>query len=465
MKDKVICDPIYGYISIPSNYFELFIDNHIFQRLRRIEQTSMRVLYPSAHHDRFAHSLGVFHLGRIAFGYLKKNSEGFFSEISPEKWEEYRITFEIACLLHDCGHSPYSHTFEHYYTYSREGEIKKRLADHFEAIGDANFINELVEAAPSPHEIISSIVLIEKFAESIVDVGGNPHLAVKMITGSVSDSVENDSIKFENKLIKLLNGDAFDLDSLDYIQRDTWSSGVSNVNIDYNRLLSSLMIKQDKDNIPRIVFKKQALSVLNNIILGRNFLYKWIYSHHKVVYEQYLLNSSIERLNKIEENEFCKLFFSVEALYEPQEYKNFNFFLPTDDDLIHIMKYYYDKVPVIEEFFTRKFKYKAIWKTKFEFDHFFHGISEKSKGVILNKLLNNELKKTHAVDCICLKNVPKLKGIEVGDVWIEIDNDIVDAEKASITKSVSEPHFLLYVKEDEFKNKAEIIKKIRSLQR
>ncbi|NJK94004.1 MAG: hypothetical protein HC905_02915 [Bacteroidales bacterium] len=77
-KDKIFRDPIYGYINIPDKYCIDFIDTKIFQRLRRIEQTSMRVLYPSAHHDRFAHSIGVYHLGQTAFQNLKKNSASFF---------------------------------------------------------------------------------------------------------------------------------------------------------------------------------------------------------------------------------------------------------------------------------------------------------------------------------------------------------------------------------------------------
>jgi HD superfamily phosphohydrolase len=52
-------DPVHGYITVPTVYCEKFIDSELFQRLRRIEQTSMRVLFPAAHHDRFAHSLGV----------------------------------------------------------------------------------------------------------------------------------------------------------------------------------------------------------------------------------------------------------------------------------------------------------------------------------------------------------------------------------------------------------------------
>ena len=74
--EKKIKDFVHGYISIPKILFENFIDTPHFQRLRRIEQTSMRSLYPSARHDRFIHSLGTFHLGNRAIEYIKKNSDG-----------------------------------------------------------------------------------------------------------------------------------------------------------------------------------------------------------------------------------------------------------------------------------------------------------------------------------------------------------------------------------------------------
>ena len=97
-------DPVHGYITVPTVYCEKFIDCELFQRLRRIEQTSMRVLFPAAHHDRFAHSLGVYHLGKIAFDNLSKNSDSTYN------LEQFRSTFEIACLLHDCAHAPFSHS-------------------------------------------------------------------------------------------------------------------------------------------------------------------------------------------------------------------------------------------------------------------------------------------------------------------------------------------------------------------
>lgn len=110
---KTIRDPMYGYITIEAPFAQL-LDTEEFQRLRNIRQTGYQSLYPSALHNRFVHSLGVFHLGKKALGYFENNIN-IQNEAIPG-WDEIRNTFLTACLLHDVGHSPFSHTGEEYYT-------------------------------------------------------------------------------------------------------------------------------------------------------------------------------------------------------------------------------------------------------------------------------------------------------------------------------------------------------------
>ena len=99
---KVIKDNVHGYINIPVEYFDKIIDTDLFQRLRDIEQTDMRTLYPSARHDRFIHSLGVFHLGSKAFQAFKKNVQSVYdgkyyylgSKADNERyWDKLQIIF------------------------------------------------------------------------------------------------------------------------------------------------------------------------------------------------------------------------------------------------------------------------------------------------------------------------------------------------------------------------------------
>lgn len=116
--NKTIRDPMYGYIKIDYP-FTVLIDTEEFQRLRNIRQTGYQSLYPSALHNRFVHSLGVFHLGREAFHYFSRNVKASLEEewnSIDNQMEIIKNTFYAACLLHDVGHSPFSHTGETYYT-------------------------------------------------------------------------------------------------------------------------------------------------------------------------------------------------------------------------------------------------------------------------------------------------------------------------------------------------------------
>ncbi len=105
-KVKIFKDSVHGYIYVPEYFIRHLIDNIYFQRLRNIDQTRMRVLYPSARHDRFSHSLGVFHLGQKAMEALRKDDRLI------DDFERHEVLFLTACLLHDIGHTPFSHSLE-----------------------------------------------------------------------------------------------------------------------------------------------------------------------------------------------------------------------------------------------------------------------------------------------------------------------------------------------------------------
>lgn len=115
---KTFKDSVHGYIDVPKCFVEHLMDNEYFQRLRNVEQTGMRVLYPNAKHDRFSHSLGVFHLGLRAVDTLLENfSKDQYWNIASDNqsilyWAKNKVLFLIACLLHDIGHAPFSHSLE-----------------------------------------------------------------------------------------------------------------------------------------------------------------------------------------------------------------------------------------------------------------------------------------------------------------------------------------------------------------
>ena len=115
---RIIRDPVYGYIEVDDSE-SVIINTPEFQRLRHIIQTSYSSVYPSALHNRFVHSLGVHHLGKMAFQSLKPRletlTETYRSDLGLEAIEHI---FTRACLLHDVGHSPFSHTCERLYELS-----------------------------------------------------------------------------------------------------------------------------------------------------------------------------------------------------------------------------------------------------------------------------------------------------------------------------------------------------------
>ncbi len=159
--NKKIKDPVYGYISIPSQYMKDIIDTSIFQRLRRVIQTSYSPLYSSAVHNRFVHSIGVFHLGSIVAEQLRNEiiKKKYLDERTAGK---YANAYQIACLLHDVGHAPFSHTGEIYYKDEdfTSGKLHKRL---LELVPSKQLQKDLPgeTQTAAPHEIMSAIIGIK----------------------------------------------------------------------------------------------------------------------------------------------------------------------------------------------------------------------------------------------------------------------------------------------------------------
>lgn len=300
-KTKKFRDPIHGYIEIPDIIVSKIIDTELFQRLRYIEQTSMRPLYPAARHDRFIHSLGVYWLGRQAFSDFRKNAyielgkqEGAPTE---EWWNKQEILFSLACLLHDCAHAPFSHTLENFYTLRKvelsEADCQKLhlninnktiLELDYQLLSvcsklDKNFPTDFlktkgieIKGCGAPHEKMSAYCVVNEYKGSIPEVVnallGNKEcenqkfqdedfsFIVRMITGCTYQKTDL-CTSLKNCIIAMLNSSAIDVDGLDYIVRDSYMSGIDNFSIDYKRLLSSFTI------IPIEVFENKVVKQSN----------------------------------------------------------------------------------------------------------------------------------------------------------------------------------------------------------
>ena len=368
---KSFKDPIYGYITVPQKYIDNIIDKAVFQRLRRIIQTSYAPLYSSAMHNRFVHSLGVYHLGCLAFKQIE-NENKIHSFAEHGYLEKIGNVFKLACLLHDVGHAPFSHTGELFYLGQNEkyDVIHKKLE---ECVKSSDFSTPSTGSqAAAPHEIMSAIIGLEEFSDCLpMNNGDNRSFFARCITGySYTDGSWESQIK--NCFISLLNSKIIDVDKLDYLIRDAFITGFDTVNIDYVRLISSLTIV-DGGSGYHIAYNKSALSVIENVVYAHDAERKWIQNHPIVVYEGYLVYHMIRYLNEKINSDGKKL-FSMESLSSTGQLfkENIKIRLISDDDIVYLAKNVYTS-DLGNEYFERASRRHPAWKSEAEYKVAFLG--------------------------------------------------------------------------------------------
>ncbi|MBX9732618.1 MAG: HD domain-containing protein, partial [Chitinophagaceae bacterium] len=244
----IINDPVYGFITIPSDLIYDLISHPYFQRLRYIKQLGMtHLVYPGALHTRFHHALGAMHLMSLALEVLKSKGH----EISPEE-EQAAL---IAILLHDIGHGPFSHALEH----------------------------SLVSGVH--HEAIS-MLMMEKLN---IEFDGKLTLAIQIFTN-----------KYPKKYLHQLISGQIDLDRMDYLNRDSFFTGVSEGVISFDRLIKMFNLVNDN-----LVIEEKGIYSTENFLIARRLMYWQVYLHKTVIAAEQLLVKILERakelsLNKIE---------------------------------------------------------------------------------------------------------------------------------------------------------------------
>lgn len=405
--EKLVKDPVHGYIAIPGVYCNLFVDTPIFQRLRLIEQTSMRWLFPGARHDRFIHSLGVYHLASRIYEAIQENVrdeeiKGVLDDTSLKQ------SFLVAALMHDCGHAPFSHTFEKFYNRNADGSFHNATFKKLKSIvpeedADDFDFTRIGKKTPAHHEAMSAYVLLSQFSASMKKVGVNPGLAARMITGvpyGENAAVVNGDLhipptgaggsrakksivlwyKVANVLISLVNGTALDVDKLDYTIRDTWASGVKNTAIDVDRLIRGATIARidphGKDMVV-FAFKKSAISVVQSVIDARNYLYDWVYGHHTVLYYSSLLEQAVVKFAMKYAKEHHTTDKSVlKRLFSPEMFSKqvalskddgLVSYLLSDADILHFLKRFVSDELDYVAYFSHRPYHIPLWKTAAEY--------------------------------------------------------------------------------------------------
>lgn len=245
-KRKIINDPVYGFISIPSELVYEVIQHPYFQRLRRINQLGMaELVYPGAKHTRFQHALGAMHLMGQALQTLKsKNLAISNHEI---------VSAQIAILLHDLGHGPFSHVLEHH----------------------------LLEKVP--HEWLSE-QLMRKINE---DLNGALDLAVSMFTGT-----------YERPFFHQLISSQLDMDRMDYLRRDSFFTGVVEGTIGVERIIKMLQVIDNQ-----LVVEEKGLLSVENFLNARRLMYWQVYLHKTAIAAESMLVLLLQRIRFLLKNE------------------------------------------------------------------------------------------------------------------------------------------------------------------
>ena len=461
MKTKKFLDSVHGFISVPDEYCKRFIDTENFQRLRRIEQMSARSLFPSAHHDRFIHSIGVYHIGcKISDSIQKKKQD-----ISKAIIESYKI----ACLMHDCAHSPFSHTFEHLFGEKDElfAEYQKLTEKHDPEIKNVN----VADIGTKQHEIISAILCVTLYRESIETAENHPipELIGRMITGAKYGTKER---SIEDCFIELLHG-FIDADRLDYICRDKWAAGYMSSSVDVDRLIDSIELFE-VDGYWKVTFGKNALTEIQSVIDAKNFQATCMFNHHQVKYEQWLLKKCVEELVSVvcSKDKDPKRIFNYNAFMEPQAVNDStNIYLPSDDDLIHLMKSHYKEIPHFREWQSRTYDFFPLWKSRAEFIAIF----EELDGVRLLRTSTPDVYaeietflKEEGYECMqdsFAANTELTRIEEEDNIYIKIGNKAINYVKLNIPmlqdSYCDESFKYVFVKKNFLGQKDEIIKKIK----
>lgn len=316
-KRKIINDPVHGFITIPHDLIYDLIQHPYVQRLRRISQLGMsQLVYPGANHTRFHHALGAMHLMSQAINVLTKKG--------VEITEEEKLAAQVAILLHDIGHGPFSHTLEH----------------------------SLLESVN--HEEMS-LMFMHKLNK---EFDGQLDLAIKIFTNNYSK-------KFLHQLVS----SQLDMDRLDYLQRDSFFTGVSEGVVGSDRIITMLNVVEE-----RLVVEEKGIYSIENFISARRIMYWQVYMHKTVVSSEHMLIKILKRANFLfaQGIELFSSPYLKEFLVKNYRIDNFRsdpellakFAMIDDSDLISAIKVWQNSEDKILSILCRNIVSRNLFKTE-----------------------------------------------------------------------------------------------------
>ena len=229
---KVLKDPVHSYIHIHYEVIWNCLDSKEFQRLRRIRQLGGDFqVYPTAEHSRFSHSLGVYEIVRRMVTEVKS--------LCVELTEYDKVCVMLAGLLHDVGHGPFSHAFEHVTNHSHEEYTAKIILGNTE-------LNAILRAVS------------EKLPQDIVSIIQHTH---------------------ENDILNQIVSGQLDADRMDYLLRDSYFTATSYGQFDLERILRTMRVRKTNEGRKVIVVKYTGIHSVEDYIMARYQMYWQVYYH------------------------------------------------------------------------------------------------------------------------------------------------------------------------------------------
>ncbi len=317
-KKKIFNDPVYGFITLPHELIFELIEHPYFQRLRRIKQLGMTdLVYPGALHTRFHHALGAMHLMTQAIETLKNKNV----EIS----EEEALGAYIAILLHDIGHGPFSHALEH-----------TLLDVHHEEI---------------------SLILMEELN--------------KEFEGQLSTGILIFCDKYPKPFLHQLVSGQLDMDRMDYLNRDSYFTGVSEGVIGYDRIIKMLNVHEGQ-----LVVEEKGIYSIEKFLIARRLMYWQVYLHKTVVSAEQMLIKCLKRVKILtkSENKFALNKNLLVFLHQNSEKRDFeknkriiiDHFTKLDDvDIVNALKIFSEGEDTVLSMLANSLLDRKLFKIEF----------------------------------------------------------------------------------------------------
>jgi uncharacterized protein len=333
---KIINDPVYGFITIDHPLILQIISHPYYQRLRNIHQMAFaHLVYPGAVHSRLHHSLGAYHLMCTALSELK--SKGVDITAGEE------LGAKIAILLHDIGHGPYSHALEH----------------------------ELIPGVS--HEAISLLIIQQLNKE---------------MNGGLTTAIDIFTNKYPKSFLYQLVSGQVDVDRMDYLNRDSFFTGVAEGVIGYDRIIKMLAVTDGQ-----LMVEEKAIYSIEKFLVSRRLMYWQVYLHKTVLGAEKMLVGIIHRAKELigKGETVNAATASLDFFLHPSEERpiecHLAVFCSLDDyDVMATIKNWCDHPDKILSTLCRSLVDRRLFKVKLQAEPFDENLVEKKKKELIARL-------------------------------------------------------------------------------